>query len=759
MDPRFAEAETAWNAGRKADAIALQRSAIDASDAPPAAALKNLAAWLLFSDQPDAAEAAARDGLKKAPRELDLYLVLGVALRRQKRLKEALEVYAAAQKIYPKNQAVQHNTGNIYNDLGDGKRALEIFSKLVREAPTRPDFHRGLAFAYKTLGEYEKADQRLAQALRLSPKLVDAWLDRLGLNASLERHERAVELVEAALQVNPTEERLLDAKCAVLRRAGRRDEAVQFLTQVIADDPSAGWAHLQLARSLADQDRERANRHFRRAIELRPNDRHAALALVESLDRSRYGVESDHIQEAFEILKKLTDVAPVPAEQLNLPHRVFHRLGAYEAAEAVGSVTKLGRLWALQAQHGCFLQLLPQVRTMEDRLELVDQHRTWGKQAEQLAARVPITRPPRRTGGKIRLGFNSSDLRNHPVAYFAMPLFQYIDRERFEVFCYSFSQLPEDAAQRYIASQVDTFRWHKSISDRDAAQMMANDQLDMLFELGGSTHMNKLEVMAWKPARLQASWLGYPHSAGLSTIDYLMVDPYLKPEVEGLMLEKPLMMPKSWIALGSAFQENEQLEGIPEDRHGRITYGTANNPYKYSPEMLEVWASVVAATPNSRFMFVRPEAGSRTFRENMTAHFEAQGVSADRVVFESVRGKHMPFYNEIDISLDTFPQTGGTTTCEALWMGVPVISLCGPALFERLSHSILNNAGVGDLSVRTVDDFKAKALELAADQPRRRELRASLRRQMKEGPLGQKEQFAKDFYDLIAQTVEARSGV
>ena len=118
----------------------------------------------------------------------------------------------------------------------------------------------------------------------------------------------------------------------------------------------------------------------------------------------------------------------------------------------------------------------------------------------------------------------SSDLRHHPVSYFAMPLFDFIDRNRFEVYCYSWCRNDPDPIQNYIASRVDAFRWHKAITDRDAAELIANDQLDMLFELGSSTDMNKLEVMAWNPAPLTASWLGYPHSAGLETIDYILVD-------------------------------------------------------------------------------------------------------------------------------------------------------------------------------------------------------------------------------------------
>jgi predicted O-linked N-acetylglucosamine transferase (SPINDLY family) len=152
-------------------------------------------------------------------------------------------------------------------------------------------------------------------------------------------------------------------------------------------------------------------------------------------------------------------------------------------------------------------------------------------------------------------------------------------------------------------------------------------------------------------------------------------------------------------------------------------------------------------------MFIRPEGGSASFRRNVLAEFGSHGVAPDRIVFSTVRGQHMPFYNEVDISLDTVPLTGGTTTTESLWMGVPVVSLIGEAFFERLSASILANSGLGDLATEDPADFVKIAVDLAGDRDRRLDLRQNLRATMREGPLGQTKQFATDFYDLIARTV------
>jgi predicted O-linked N-acetylglucosamine transferase (SPINDLY family) len=347
-------------------------------------------------------------------------------------------------------------------------------------------------------------------------------------------------------------------------------------------------------------------------------------------------------------------------------------------------------------------------------------------------------------------------LRNHPVSYFAQPIFDHYDRERFELFAYSFHPGGADNVQREIESKVLKFRRMPNMPEQDIARIIADDALDILFELGGSTHLNRLEVMAHQPAPVQVSWLGYPHSSGLSRIGHVLVDPYLKPPDPRLLLERPFEMPSSWVTLGSlGFGEQEIAAGLPEERAGRLTFGTMNNPYKYAPEAIALWSRVLRAVPGSRFLIVRPEAGVTAFREAMARAFERHDIEAGRLASVAVRGTHMRYYNDIDIALDTLPQTGGTTTCECLWMGVPTVSLVGPALFERLSFTNLVNAGLADLAVASPDAYVAAAVALAADVTRRRALRRDLRETIRRSPLGDTKGWVRDFEALTMRTLDA----
>jgi predicted O-linked N-acetylglucosamine transferase (SPINDLY family) len=757
MDPSVAAAEAALAARKPDVAIAILVEAASKPETATVLVLRRLTALLFRQQRFQDTVKWAKAGLEKFPKDFDMWNVLGVAERRLRRFPEALAALDKAQKLAPKSLMPVVNKINLFHDQGDGKSALPLALRLVREEPRNAEFHRLVALAYRHQGELEKSAAKLEAALKLKPDLIDAWLDRTSIATALQHHEEAVAIIDRALQAVPDHPRLLETKTILLRRAGRMSDAEAFLRGLIEQKPDAGWAHYQLGRTISDRDRKLANEHFRKAVELEPANATFAFALAESLDRSRFGDEGQNIQEAYDLICKLLALGPPRRNHVQTARQICLRVAAHEKLPAFGAFGELGREWARNGNHAAFLQHLGRVETPEDRLELVHQHRMWGDGVLAQARRNPVAYPAPRSPGKIRLGFMSSDLRAHPVAYFAMPVFEFVDRERFEVYCYSYyTGANADAHQQYIMSRSNLFRWVPSVSDRDAAQMIANDQLDILFELGGSTHMNKLEVMAYRPAPIQASWLGYPHSAGLSTIDYLLTDPFITPTRPGMLIEQPLVMPKTWISLGTnAFRETEVVNPqTPEERNGYITFGTANNPHKYGPEMLRVWARTVAAVPGSQFLFVRPEGGASSFRENLRSAFAREGVEPDRVKFAAVRGAHLPYYNEIDIALDTFPLTGGTTTCETLWMGVPVVAKVGDAFFERLSYSILNNAGLGDLVGRDEAEFVDIAMRLAADPARRKDLRANLRERLKASPLGQREVFARDFYDLMARTVE-----
>jgi len=700
------------------------------------------------------AEEEARKWLKKNPRDFAFNNLLGVILRKQTRYHDALVYLKAARKTEPKNSAPLVNLGNVYLDMGDGKNAEEIYLQIIRAEPKNAEHARMLGRAYMAEGEYPKSLVQFRRSLTLNPANIDAMNDLIKALSVTGEYNAALAEADNRLALYPDNIQLMSAKAWVLHRLGKIEEAAALYERILEISPANVEILMNLGRLYEKFDREKANGYYRRALVADNRSVKTLGALCESLNRSRYGSEAAHIQESYELAVEIIQKSgTAPLYESSIIRNIFLRCVDYENLGRI-DLAKCRDYWLKRMNIGAFHLELSRVKTYEDRLQVIRYHREWGKKIEAQAANMAVKRPARAPRDKIRVGFMSSDLRAHPVTYFALPLLEYYDKNRFEVYCYSFYAREADRTQEHIMKSVDAFRWWPKNSDQEITQGIADDNLDIIFELGGTTDMNKLEILAAKPVPVQASWLGYPHSAGLSTLDYILVDPYIKPEDPKLLIEKPFIMPETWVSLGrSGFFDVPINPQIPAERNGFITFGTMNNPYKYTAEAIATWAEILKQVPGSKFLFVRPEGDVPAFRANVEMEFSKHGVPAERILYIPVRGKHMPHYNDIDIALDSFPHVGGTTTCETIWMGVPVITLVGPAFFERLSYSNLSNAGLGEFCAFTLEDYIKKAVALAGDKEKLKYLRNNLRAQILQHPLGQTQRFADNFYKMVEKTL------
>src|SRR5262249_27546257 len=685
----------------------------------------------------------------------------GVLLKRRGRLSEAIQAFRQAFNADPRQAVALFNLANSYLAIGDATKAAVTFVKVIAREPKNSEAFRLYAQALQQLGDVEKAETSLRAAFSVNPQNISVALGLASLLDELLRYSEGIGILDEAIAKNGETAELVRAKTILLRHWGRIDKSIDYLVELIRRQPNAAWAHHRLGRELA-ADREKANASLRKAYELDPSNPLYLADLADNCNRSRYGDEGAHIQSAYELAHEFLEKGHEIQPYSQTLRDIFLRCGDFPTVEKIGSFDELGKFWARNGNPSALHLLLGRVTSPEQRRQLIQHHRLWGELVEKKAAHSRLKHVNRRVGlrAKLRVGFMSSDLRSHPVSYFVLPLLEGYDRSRFEFYCYSFYTGDEDAVQKRIRQRVDMFRLAPGVSPREAAQIIADDDLDIVFELGGTTAMNKLEAMAWKPAPLQVSWLGHPHSSGLTAIDGLLVTPVLQPQDPALLIEKPFELPHSWVTLGPlSFRSGLPIEqSLPEERNHRFTFGTMNNPYKYTPEMLATWADVVSHVEGSRFLFVRPEGGTPAFRESMQRIFEQHGVARERVEFIAKRGSHLPYYNEIDLSLDTFPQTGGTTTCECLWMGVPVVTLVGEAFFERLSYSNLCNAGLADLCTFDRDSYIETAIRLAADKPRRTALRFGLRDQISTHPLGRPELFISEFQPVTEQAIRQGLG-
>lgn len=691
----------------------------------------------------------------RKPKDFALANALGVMLKRAGRLNDAVPMLELARRLDPRSVSPWQNLGNVQEMRGDFAAAAAAFAAGLKLEPRNAELWRLHGRMLRALDDREGALASLEKAAALDPRNRDVATLLLGLlldAGEAERAQAVIARLRAALPGDPAAE-VMQAR--LLIRLGRAGEAQAVLEAVVARIPGERGANLLLARLHGDGNRRAANEALERAHAAAPDDVEIMDALVESLSRSRYDSEAAHLERAYAVACRLMERHPDRIARFARSLRtVFQRVMDLRRLAATGTLAQLAPAWIAEGRVSALHYELGQVETLEDRIRILEWHRAWGRR--EAGAIRPVQRPalPALHGErKLRIGFMSSDLRNHPVTYFALPLLEQYDRDRVQVFCYSFFEGERDNVQAHIEARVDAFRWWPRRPAAQVAEGIAEDELDMLFELGGSTAMNKLEVMAHRPARIGASWLGYPHSAGLEAIDYILTDPFIRPADPRLLIEKPFEMPESWVTLGRlGFNDSVPIEeGLPEERRGALTFGTMNNPYKYTPKCLDAWAAVLRGVPGSRFLFVRPEGAAPSFAANARAAFAARDVDPERIEFVGVRGKHLPHYNSIDIALDSFPHVGGTTTCETLWMGVPTITLVGPGFPERLSYSNLSNAGLGELCAFGVEEYVAKAAALAGDRARRRVLRRELRGMIRARPLGDTQRFVDAFYGKAAE--------
>ena len=355
----------------------------------------------------------------------------------------------------------------------------------------------------------------------------------------------------------------------------------------------------------------------------------------------------------------------------------------------------------------------------------------------KLLAHLPRYKHTRKTHArhkKIRVGYISPDIRYHVVTFFSYHLFMSYDKTRFEVFIYANNA--EDHITKQLKERVDCFRKIFYMPAKEVAAQIVKDEIDILFDLAGHTADNSLPVMAYKPAPIQISGIGYFDSTGLDTIDYFLADKFTDPEGlnEKFFTEKILRLQHSHFC----YQWHDAPRPItpaPCTKNGYVTFCSFNNFAKVTDELLALWKKILDAVPNSR-LYLKTDVfdsdiGTKLAKERM----QAAGIDLARLDTEGFSFDYVNRYERADIALDTFPYPGGGTTCDALYMGVPVITLVGERHNSRFGYSLLTNIGLDELCAFSEDEYVQKAVALANDWERLRDYHLTIRRKMLESPV------------------------
>jgi protein O-GlcNAc transferase len=401
-----------------------------------------------------------KEGLAKKPKEFSLLNVYGVILKQQGRYEEAIEYLNKAAKLNPKSVLPPVNLGNTYMLVDKPRMAAKYFLQATKLEPKNREHYRLLATAHNTIGEYDKALSILRQALSCSPGNQNILLDISSTYYNMREYENALKEITKALISFPNHPNFVRLKALILNKLGRFEQSLLTYEELLRQDPYDVKTLTELGNlySHGFVNLERANECYALALSLDPENIETARRYGESLFNSRYGNEAEHIEKAYEIAQMLLKKASGSLKIADAVYGILLRNLDYENLDGLGERKKLLQYWVNQMKVGQLHNQLGRVETMEDRLELLRAHREWGKKIEELANKKPLEAVPIiRTRNKTRIGIMSSDIRNHPVTYFAQPIFENYDRDKFEVYCYSFNLGQPDGVQQRLTKIVDKF--------------------------------------------------------------------------------------------------------------------------------------------------------------------------------------------------------------------------------------------------------------------------------------------------------------
>jgi protein O-GlcNAc transferase len=732
-DPRATLLETATGFHRAGDLASARRLYAEVLAADPAHDLAAFRLGLieLQEGRAEAATALIGQAAERVPENSRYQLGLAQALQALGRWPAAAEALRRVLELEPDSLDAQIDLGVVLQRGGEPAAAAAAYRVALSRKRDDPRALGNLGAVLREMGELEEATQLLEAAARLEPHAASHAIN-LGIVRCERRDFAAAEsILRAVLAREPDNADAAFNLGNALRGLGRPREAIEQYRQAAARRPG----HTEALNNLGNAYKETgdfapAMAAFDAALAARPSYTAAinnAGCLLRTLGR---------LDEAEDTLRRGLRVEPRhPALHDNLAN-VLKDAGALE--EAIAHYRRALELDpGNAATHGNLAYALSfQCAEPEPILE---ECLRWGARFAAPLERSRIQRdlsPDRR----LKVGYVSGDFREHCQSLFTLPLLAHHDRREVEIFCYSSVQRP-DAWTPRLASHADTWREVRALDDAALARLVSDDRIDILVDLNMHMANGRPLLFARKPAPVQIAWLAYPGTTGIEAMDYRLSDPRLDPEdFDRHYSERTLRLPDTFWCYDP---QNEDLDvnEPPCLEKGYVTLGCFNNPCKLTDRTLALWGGVMRAIPEARLNLLAPPG---RHRERLLARLGAHDIEARRLSFADYRprAEYLSSYHDVDFGLDTLPYNGHTTSLDALWMGVPIVTRLGETCVGRAGLSQLFHLDLTDLVADSDAAFVAIATALAADPERLRRLRRSLRDTMRRSPLMDAPRFA-----------------
>jgi protein O-GlcNAc transferase len=655
---------------------------------------------------------------------------------------DALKFYDQAIASAPEFARAHLNRGNALMALEDFDEAIKAYETAFRHDPALAGAQYNLGNAYSRQQRYEEACGAYQRALTLQPAYVDAEvalgsaLDELGKLEDAALHYRR------ALQAQPGLAPVYGNLGAVQIKQRQFAEAVASFRRALELDPGLTQLHYRLGIAYERLGQlDAAIDAYQRMVQSHPD--HVPSHGMLGIQFQRRG----RLLESLACYHRVIDMAPDDLISNNNLGGVYRLLGRPD--EAAASWRRALEINPDNLAPHSNLIFLENSRAGASADALIAEARAFGATAAR-QARVsknwPNSPEPERV---LHVGFVSGDLRAHPVGYFLLSFLKALNAQvagRLKLHAYFNYPVADEISVR-IQAQCHVWRAVHALDDETLVRQIGEDRIDILIDLAGHTGDNRLPAFAWKPAPVQATWLGYLGTTGVAAIDYLIADDWtLPPELEPCFTEKVWRLPRSYLCFTPP-TEDGTIGPLPALANGYVTFGSFNNLAKVSPEVISLWARILHAVPGSRLLLKTMQFDEPSVLQDMAQQFSRHDITSSRLMLmpHVPRADYLKPFNRVDIALDPFPYPGITTSVECLWMGVPFVTLAGETFMARQGVGLLNNAGLPDWVAADKDDYVKLAARRAGDLPALQQLRLELRPRVLASPIFDAQNFARHF--------------
>jgi len=684
----------------------------------------NLGVVLMAQGELGEAIAHYRKAISLQPNHANAHYNLGNALKEQDRLDEAVASYRKAVLLTPDYAQLHSNLGDTLQTQGKLDEAIASYRKALRLNPDLVEVHYNLADVLREQGHLEDAAASYRRAIELKPDYAEAYNNLANVLKSQDKLDEAAEGYHRAIRLKPDYAEAYNNLGAILQKQGRLKEAVVRCQQAVSIKPDFAEAHSNLGDAFYALGRlDEAVASCRRSLELNPDYAETYNSLGNALR------ELGRLDEAAACGRQALVLKPDFAEACNNLGNTLQAQGRLE--EAIACYRQVLSIKPDSASAYSNLLYTMQYLNSVTPAEAFSEHQRYAERYETpLKARWQPHANSRDPERRLRIGYVSADFYNHAVAFFIEPILASHDKSRVEIYCY-YNHNKHDAHTDLIAAHADHWLACSKMSDEQLAERIRADGIDILVDLSGHTGYNRLPVFARKPAPVQATWIGYAGSTGLTAMDYRITNEEMDPPglTERYHSETLLRMPDS----GVAYRPEPgcpPVNPLPALTADTFVFASLNNLIKTNPSVVNLWARILGALPHARLMLGNiTDSG---IRQRVIERFGQAGVEADRLILQPRMSfsDYLALHHMIDLALDPFPYNGGTTTMHSLWMGVPVITLAGEHMVSRCAVPLLSRVGLSDFITHNEEDYFQRAIQLAQDLPGLDRIRQSIRERM-----------------------------